>query len=300
MNGNIGDYFAAVLAGGVHKFTRPNNPGPVPCIVCRVKDAVPSYFPELERWFCPETCSKCMDLERLEEGRMSASKQADEWQRNALGKSGLHAAELSHDPAWMDSRMRGLHFGGDQLTDEERKQPNWRYVHGLPGTGTSAQLALAVRWYIEKRRKRCLMQSCAAMAESLRPDMGCVVQDYIDPPLLAIDKFGIGITQHGGDQVSRILDERKRRLRPTIIASTMPLGAGGDDPGMTVEEHPFLGNGTVAAMIFGQTGGHRGTIHLTQSRRVSMRPRRISTRQQRQLQAAPEPRRQQRDIVDVI
>ncbi len=278
---DIGEQIATKLIdAGVRTVTWLEDPGPVRCNTCGGQSNS-EHIAVFDWWFRVNTCAPCRRLQGSEQDRQYRQGQKDEWHSMALAKSGLYSAELAYDEKWMDARMRGIHFAGDELTDSERGLPIWRYVWGEPGTGTTAQIALAVRYYIGSRRKRCLMMSCSAIVDGLRPEKGYTMSDFIEPELMAIDKFGDGVsTPWAGEQIAELLNERARRRKPTIFASSRPLG--GED--RSIEAHAQLGGGTVAAAIFGQVGGFRGLVNMTKQHRPAMTPHRPSTRQQRQKQ----------------
>lgn len=277
---------------GARAFTYAEDPGPLPCSVCNGTSEA-QWIDWQKRWFRVSICADCVHLQNVEEGRAYDQAQSDEWVQGALSNSGLHAAEIAYDSDWMDARMKNIHFAGDKLDEAEKGLPVWRYVHGRPGTGTTAQIALACRYYIVRRRKRCRLVSTQTMRESLRPGGTHTVQDYIDIPLLAIDKFGVGLgpSSAGAEALAHILDERRKRLKPTLIASTLPLASKekvslGEQRVRSVENDGKLRDLGVAAMIFGmcvdaQNHGARGILHMTTDHRKASAPNRPSTYQQR-------------------
>jgi hypothetical protein len=177
---------------------------------------------------------------------------------------------MAYDMDWLDSRLRGLWWPAQASTYtlEERELAPWRYVWGAPGTGTTAQLALAVRYYVVEHGRSAILLSEHNLIESLKPgQQQRSALDYIDASLLAVDRVCSFGTEWGGTQVLNILDERRRRHKPTLIGSHKDL--------TTMERHTYregtgLG-GQIAAVIFGATGSHRTMIHLTQQRRGSWR-----------------------------
>ena len=214
----------------------------------------------------------------------------DQYVEVRMDKCGLCAAEIAYDMSWLQQRLKEIPFPGEILPAHElASRPAWRHIWGRSGTGTSAQLALVVRHYVERGR-RCLFVTESAMLASLLPrdksdkTRRKTIEDFAAWDLLAIDKFGSWRTDHARDNLGEILERRAKMRKPTLFASTVPLTSRNGDPNEHVIADNPRGGAALVRLLAPMLGGWLGVVHLVKDHRPMpdmWEPRQDTTYQQR-------------------